>query len=195
MESVGRMLEETLAHYEKREYGEALILVDKLLAANPNFHRGWFLKGIILEETGKKDEAEQCYQKAGNLFTLMFRLAMQLQNVDAERALIYYERVSLMDPQNNLVWYNKGLLHEKRNELDKARECFRNLEPVREIMSRIAIPLGFMIFLISGGIMMVRRDDKTFASIVFVSAVFCLFWLKRDGGKAIRMLMKKSKYS
>ena len=64
----------------------------------------------------------------------------------------------------------------------------------REVVSRVMIPLGFLILLVVGGIAMLGRGDKGWAIVVFASAAFCLFWLKRDGGKALQMIMKKKKY-
>ncbi len=194
MESIGKMLEATLTHYEKKEYKEAEKLVDELLAGNPNFHRGWFLKGIILEETGRPEEAVQYMQKAGNVFTLTFRLALQLQDVDPHRALKYYDKLSDMDPHNNMVWFNKGLIHEKLGNRTEAQASFRKLDLTREMISRMVVPLLFMIFLFGGGITMMARGDRALASLVLASAVFCIFWLKRDIGKALQMLSKKKKY-
>jgi tetratricopeptide (TPR) repeat protein len=194
MDSIRKLLEKILKYYEKKEYDGAEKAVDELLASHPDFHRAQFLKAVILEETGRSDEAEKHYAKAGNKFTLWLRLALQLHTVDPERALIYYERVSKMDPQNNLVWFNLGNLYEKMRRFDEARLCFRNLSPVKEIASRIFIPLGFMIFLVGGAILMIQRGEKALASLVIASAIFCLFWLKRDGGMAVQMLGKKNKY-
>lgn len=194
MESIGRLLEKVITHYEKKEYDGAEKAVDELLASHPDFHRAQFLKAVILEETGRTDEAEKHYDKAGNKFTLWLRLALQLHDADPERAITYYERVSKMDPQNNMVWFNLGDLYEKMQRFDEARQCFRNLSPVKEIASRIFIPLGFMIFLVGGAILMIQRDEKALASLVIASAVFCLVWLRRDGGKAVQMLGKKNKY-
>jgi tetratricopeptide (TPR) repeat protein len=194
MESIGRLLEKAITHYEKKEYDGAEKAVDELLASHPDFHRAQFLKAVILEESGRADEAEKHYDKAGNKFTLWLRLALQLHDVDPERAITYYERVSKMDPQNNMIWFNLGNLYEKMHRFDEARLCFRNLSPVKEIASRIFIPLGFMIFLAGGAILMIQRGEKALASLVIASAVFCLVWLRRDGGKAVQMLAKKNKY-
>ena len=194
MQSITKQLEKIIAHYEKKEYGASEKAADELLASHPDFHRGQFMKAVILEETGRVREAEKHYEKAGNRFTLWSRLAMQLQESDPQRAIIYYERVTKMDPQNNLLWFNLGNLYETMGRRDDARRCFRNLAPVREIMSRILIPLGFLIFLVSGGVMMIQRGEKALSIVVIASAVFCLFWLKRDAGKAVQMIVKKNKY-
>ncbi len=193
MKSIGKALETILSHYEKKEYGPAEKAADELIASYPDFNQGQFLKAVILEETGRAQEAEKYYEKAGNKFTLWYRLAMQLQETDPQRALVYYERVSAADPQNNMLWFNLGTLYEKQGRPDEARRCFRNLSPAKEVVSKILIPLGFMIFLISGGIAMIRHGDRGLPVVVFASAVFCLFWLKRDGGRALQMMMKKKK--
>jgi tetratricopeptide (TPR) repeat protein len=193
MESISKLLNQILGHYEKKEYVAAENAVDMLLVSHPDFHRGQFMKAVILEETGRAADAERHYEKAGNRYTLWSRLAMQLQDVDPDRSIIYYERVTKADPQNNLLWFNLGALYEKKGRPDDARECFRNLSPLKEILSKIFIPLGFMIFLISGGAMMIKRGEQGLAAVVIASAVFCAFWLKRDAGKAIQMIVKKSK--
>ena len=193
MESAGKLLENILTHYEKKEYGPAEKLVDALLSANPDFHRGLFLKGVILEETGRSAEARKYYEKAGNLFTLFIRLAMQLQETDPQRAIGYYEKVAQMDPRNNMIWLKKGLLYEKMGKPGEAKTSYKNLSPAKEILSRIVIPAGFMIFLIAGAVAMIERGEKGLAAIVIASAVFCLFWLKRDAGTAVQMVLKKKK--
>jgi tetratricopeptide (TPR) repeat protein len=194
MEAVGNQLEIILKHYEQKDYVGAEKLLDDLLVSQPNFHRAWFLKGVVLEETGRKDEAEKFYEKAGNCFTLWFRLAMQLQEVDPQRAIFYFDRVSEMDNKNNMIWFHKGMLSEKLGNLDEARRCFRQLSPLREILSRIIIPSGFMVFLIIGAVMMIKRNEIALSLVVIASAVFCMFWLKRDAGQAVQMLAKKNQY-
>lgn len=193
MESISKLLNQILGHYEKKEYEAAERGVDLLLGSHPDFHRGQFMKAVILEETGRAVDAERHYEKAGNRYTLWSRLAMQLQDIDPDRAIMYYERATKMDPQNNLLWFNLGALYEKKGRTDDAKACYRNLSPLKEVLSKIFIPLGFMIFLISGGAMMIQRGERGLAAVVFASAVFCVFWLKRDAGKAIQMIVKKNR--
>ncbi len=193
MESISKLLNQILGHYEKKEYEAAERGVDLLLVSHPDFHRGQFMKAVILEETGRAVDAERHYEKAGNRYTLWSRLAMQLQDIDPDRAIMYYERATKMDPQNNLLWFNLGALYEKKGRTDDARGCYRNLSPLKDVLSKIFIPLGFMIFLISGGAMMIQRGERGLAAVVIASAVFCVFWLKRDAGKAIQMIVKKNR--
>jgi len=194
MEAVGKQLETILMHYEQKDYLSAEKMLDSLLVSHPNFHRAWFLKAVVLEETGRKDEAGKFYDKAGNCFTLWFRLAMQLQEVDPQRAMLYFDRVSEMDKKNNMIWFYKGMLSEKLGNIEEARRCFRNLSPLREMLSRIIIPSGFMVILVAGAFMMIKRGDLALSLVVIASAFFCIFWLKRDAGQAVQMLVKKSRY-
>jgi len=195
VESTGQLLEDALASYEKREYAKAEKFVDALLEGNPQFHRGWFLKGVILEETGKEDVARKCYAKAGSLFNMWFRLALQLQESDPERALVYYARVLEMERNFSMALLNKGMLHEKLGEREKAKECFKSLSPKRELFSRLVSPAGFLLFLLVGGIMMFAKGERTFSLFAFASALICFFWLKRDAGTAIAIFRKKRQYS
>jgi len=136
VESTGQLLEDALASYEKREYAKAEKFVDALLEGNPQFHRGWFLKGVILEETGKGDVARKCYAKAGSLFNMWFRLALQLQESDPERALVYYARVLEMDRNFSMALLNKGMLHEKLGEREKAKEALKRYAADLEIANK-----------------------------------------------------------
>ncbi|MBA4372128.1 MAG: hypothetical protein C0402_04635 [Thermodesulfovibrio sp.] len=193
--TIDKLLEKALFYYERKEYPSAERAVAELLEAAPDFHRGWFLKGIILEETGRAEQAEECFVKSSNAHTLMVRLALQLQEKDPERARLYFDRVLAHDPGNNYMHYQRGLLYERLGNKDEAAKSFRSIAVLREIMSRIFIPGGFLIFLLSGAIAMFRRGEQVLSWVVLASALFCLVWIKRDSGLAIRMLLKKRRFS
>jgi hypothetical protein len=40
---------------------------------------------------------------------------------------------------------------------------------------------------------MIQRGEKGLAVVVIAGSVFCVFWLKRDAGKAVQMAVKKYK--
>src|ERR1700690_2680382 len=77
IETTRKLLEDAINYYEQKKYTDAEKSVEKLIGVNSDFHRGWFLKGIILEETGRATEAKECFAKSGNVHTLMLRLAIQ----------------------------------------------------------------------------------------------------------------------
>lgn len=195
METVENLLEKALFYYERKEYADAEKAVADLLAAAPDFHRGWFLKGVILEETGRADQAEECFVKSSNAHTLMVRLALQLKEKDPERSRIYFDRVLEIDPGNNFMLYQKGLLCESRGEREEAAKSYRRISALKEIMSKIFIPGGFLIFLLSGAAAMFQRGERALSWIVLASALFCLVWIRRDSGLAIKMWLKKKQFS
>lgn len=195
METVENLLEKVLFYYERKEYVDAEKAADELLAAAPDFHRGWFLKGVIFEETGRADQAEEFFVKSSNAHTLMVRLALQLQEKDPERSRIYFDRVLETDPHNNFMLYQKGLLCESRGEREEAAKSYRRISAMKEIMSRIFIPGGFLIFLLSGAVALFQRGERVLFWIVLASALFCLVWMRRDSGLAIKMFLKKRKFS
>jgi tetratricopeptide (TPR) repeat protein len=181
--------------YEKKQYEKAEKFVDVLLNANPQFHRGWFLKGVILEETERKDEAEKCYARAGSLFNMWYRLALQLQETDPVRSLTYFNRVLELDPTFSVAWFNKGMVHEKLGDLANAKLCFSRLSPGRELFSRVAIPAGFLLLLLISGGILISRGENILSFFVVLSALVCFFWLKRDAGSALLMYRKKKQYA
>ena len=191
MIAIGEKLEKALAFYEKKEYKKAEKLADEMLATNPDFHRAWFLKGVILEETGKQPEADKHYEKAGSLYNMWFRLAMQLEKVDPERSMKYYERVLEMNPFECMALFNLGMLYEKAGNTAEALKYFNRIALGREILSKLIVPTGFMIFLFVGGIIMNQRGEKALSWCVLGMSFFCLFWLKRDAGTVMGMISKK----
>lgn len=194
MESLRKTLEQSLQFYEKKEYDNAEKAVDEMLAAYPDFNRALFLKAVIFEETGRAGEAEEYYRKAGSSFLLWLRLAMQLEEKDPERALRYFEKVNKTDEQNNIVWLSMGTIYEKLGRPDEARKCFARISLKREIITKLLSPVGFLIIMVTGAIAMLRRGNTALASLVIASGIVCLFWLKRDGGRALQMMRKKNKY-
>ncbi len=195
MTSLGQMLEQTLAHYEKKEYVEAEKGANALLAAYPDFSKGLFLKAVILEETGRASEAESYYQKAGPLFSLWLRLAMQLEEVDPERALRYFDKTVNMDPANNLVWFGMGKAYEKLGRNIEARTCFQKIALQQEVITKIVGPAGFLVLMVVASVMLLQRGNFVLTTLVVLSAAVCVLWLRRDGGRVLQMMKKKKKYS
>ncbi len=194
MKSIRKALDKALSHFEKKEYSEAERGADALIEAYPDFNRAIFLKAVILEETGRRGEAEKYYGKCEQLHSLWYRLALQLQEADPERSLKYFDKVSAVDAGNNMVWYDMGNLYERLGKFSEARKCFQKISVQRDVIARLLSPLGFLIIMVTGSIMMLKRGDTAFASLVILSAIICIFWLKRDGGRVLRMLIKQRKY-
>ena len=195
MESLRTTLEKTLQYYEKKDYKNAEKGADEMLAGNPDFPRALFLKAVILDETGRSDKAEDYYRKSGSASLLWLRLALQLQESDPERALRYFTKAKEIDAENNLISFSMGRIYERLGRPEEARKCFNNISLMKEIISKLLSPLGFLIIMIAGSIAMIKRGDLGLGSLVVISGIVCLAWLKRDGGRVIRMIQKKKKYA
>ncbi len=194
MESIRKTLEKTLQLYEKKDYENAEKGADEMLAGYPEFSRALFLKGVILDETGKTAKAEEYYRKVAGVSVMWFRLALQLQNSDPERALRYFKKVTDVDVENNQVWLSMGEIYEKQGRTDEAQKCFKNIALMKEIVTKLLSPLGFLIIMIAGSIAMFRRGNYALASLVVLSGIVCLVWLKRDGGRVLEMMQKKKRF-
>ena len=194
MASLKKALDKALAHYERKEYAEAERGADIMVEEFPDFTHGQFLKAVILEETGRTEQAQEYYRKAGKLFLMWTRLAMKLQDIDPERAIVYFEKARSLDSGNNQLIYSLGLAYEKTGRTAEARKCFQTINMQREVITRLLSPFGFLIIMLAGTVAMVNRRDFVLASLVAASAVICLLWLKRDGGLVLRMMKKKASY-
>lgn len=191
MKNESILFESALRHYEKKDYTTAHNIIDKILDANPDFYKGWFLKGVIFKETGVMNKISDCFNKTFNIHELWFRLALQIENIDPERAIACYRETIQIDPKFNVAWYKMGLIFERLGILDEARKCFSNLSPLRDVFSKFVIPLAFCTGLFISGYVMIRRGEVPLSLLVTMSAMFCLFWLKHDGLTAVGMLKKK----
>jgi Tfp pilus assembly protein PilF len=191
MESLRKTLERTLQFYEQKDYGNAEKGADEMLAAYPEFTRALFLKAVILDETGRSSKAEEYYKKAGGVSLMWLRLALQLQEADPERALRYFKKVNEIDEENNLIWLSMGKIYERTGRIDEARKCFRKMNVLREALTKLLSPLGFLIIMVAGSIAMFKRGNAALASLVVASGVVCLIWLKRDAGRVLEMVRKK----
>lgn len=191
MNEMGRAFEKALHSYEEKDYEGAEKGVDIMLSLNPAFARALFLKAVILEDTGRADEAEEHFRKAGPISFFLLRLAMQLQERDPERALRHFKRVSELDAGNNIVWLNMGKIHERAGRHKEANACYRHISLPGEIMNKLIAPVGFFVVMLVSAITLLSHGDYPLASLVIGSGVICLFWLKRDGGRAIEMIKKR----
>jgi tetratricopeptide (TPR) repeat protein len=57
----------TLVNYQAKNYSAAMKDIDRLLALDTNYPNAHYLKGLLLEETGKKEEAKKEYVKEINI--------------------------------------------------------------------------------------------------------------------------------
>ncbi|MCX8070469.1 MAG: hypothetical protein N2738_08200 [Thermodesulfovibrionales bacterium] len=191
MHELAELLNKSLQEYEQKRYKEAEMWIDKLLIKDNQFEKALFLKAVICSETGRHDEASLYFSKTSNLSFLWLRLGLQIEQTDIDRALVCYDKVLSSNPSDNQALYLKGLLLEKKGFIDEASKCFRALNLMRDIVTKVFIPLGFFVLLALGSFMLISRGEHGLSFIVLISAMFCLFWLKRDGFETVKMFNSK----
>ena len=120
--------------YDERRYTDAVGRLQRVVALEPRYVRGWDNLGLALEGLGRLDEAAEAYRKA-----------IELNRADAAPSvwpplnfgtlLIRSDRISealpllnealRYDPKSAQVHYRLGLLHEKAGDVPEAIQELR----------------------------------------------------------------------
>ena len=97
-EAYAKLLREAQALLDRKQYAEAIAMLDKLVAQHPHEPQAAFIRGVALTDAGKPAEA-----------------------IDAFRALVA-EFPELPEPRNNLavLYAKRGEYPEARDELERA---------------------------------------------------------------------------
>jgi class 3 adenylate cyclase/Tfp pilus assembly protein PilF len=123
--------------YKTRAYDKADQLSEQSLKLNAVSLYPRVIKGNLLFDNGKYNEAKQLYKEAANLDSpikwqkgeAFFRLGRisSFQN-DPAKALEYYNQAITFDKQNTKIITAKGVLLEKMGELSQAMESFQTAQ-------------------------------------------------------------------
>jgi tetratricopeptide (TPR) repeat protein len=111
--------------YKQGKIKEALTYYDKALELSPGNLYVWEVKGNVFYDQGNFRKALTCYKhippsnlkvswKMGDIYSLYN---------NPKNALIYYDKVTMLDPTNADVWYKKGFILQKYDR-KKALNCF-----------------------------------------------------------------------
>lgn len=111
---------------------EAESHVDRLHKKKDPDAEAWYLKGLLADVQGARDDAQAAYEKAlevepGHAKSL-FRMAYMtdLRGEDA-RALELYEQLRKMRPMHLNTVMNLGVLYEDRGDYERAVQCFQSV--------------------------------------------------------------------
>lgn len=125
--------------YKTRAYDKADQLSEKSLKLNAGSLYPRVIKGNLLFNNGKYNEAKQLYKEAANFDSpikwqkgeAFFRLGRisSFQN-DPTKALEYYNQAITYDEQNTEIITAKGVLLEKMGELTQAMESFQTAQRI-----------------------------------------------------------------
>lgn len=131
---------------DKKEYDKASELLDPYLAKDPNNGQVYFLKGIILDQQNKNDEAKALYKKAieldGNNANALFQYAYKLcQEADA---IDQNEGANVSQAEYDKFCQEKTfpLYREAAGYLEKAYQINENLTDCLTLLRSIYYKIG-----------------------------------------------------
>ena len=115
----------SIAHYRRGDLGNAIPLIDGLIQEAPNDAFLYELKGQMLFENGRAQEAAAAYDTAVTLRpddpTLLApagRALVALGDAQSnERAIVMLRRVTLKEPRNPGAWRELGIALGKRGDI------------------------------------------------------------------------------
>lgn len=115
-------------YYQQKKFPEALSLYKLILDIDKNDYESVFLLGVLLEESGKRDEAVERFKEvlglkpdyANALNSLGYLYAEDGRELNQAEELV--KRAILIEPDNGAYIDSLGWVYFKRNELDKAVE-------------------------------------------------------------------------
>lgn len=122
-----------IAYYRLGDLGQALTILDSLLKENPHdpfFHE---LKGQMLFERGKAEEAVLCYRKALNYLpkakVIPMLLAQSLLEIsrpslkDLDEAIRLLINTTERSPSNSFAWHLLAIAYGKKGQMDQMALC------------------------------------------------------------------------
>ncbi len=100
---------------KKKNYKKALINIEKILIKNPNLEQNVNLKGVILANLDRVNEARECWFNAikinSSYFDPIYNLGdSYLKKKNHDEALKYFVKASELRPKNFIVHFRIGYL-------------------------------------------------------------------------------------
>jgi len=147
-DSVFLKKELALEHLQKKETGEALVLIEDILAREPEDVEALILYGRIMQERDNREKARQAFEKVisldrsrENVFLLLGRIYLDEEN-DSE-ALRVFQTLVEQHPRSYAGHYFLGKLYVRQNRFEAAEEAFKKaleiepalLEPRFELLN------------------------------------------------------------
>lgn len=116
----------SIAHFRRGDLGEALPLIEGLIAAKPNDAFLWELKGQMLFEGGRARESAEAYAKAvairpNDSAILSPAARAYVESGDRiEEAIAMLRRTTLTEPRNAGAWRQLGIALGRNGEIGQA---------------------------------------------------------------------------
>lgn len=112
--------------------------INALLRVDPYMAEAYFMRGIIYRsdyyETGRQDSwdrAMSSFQTAveqdPDYYSAYVEMGVMQDEVDSELAFEYYNSALAIFPESTEAWYNIGMYHQKRGELNEAIDAYKTV--------------------------------------------------------------------
>lgn len=112
------------------KYQEALNNLNQVLKINQYNAKAYFLKGMVYKEIGDTVKAVSSMQTAveqnPDYYQAYIELGVILTAKNDPLAIAYYDNAIRLKPSGGEAFYNKGMFFQKRQDWNKAIECYTN---------------------------------------------------------------------
>lgn len=131
---------------DKKEYDKASELLDPYIAKDPTNGQVYFLKGVIVDQQGKADEAKKLYKQAididptnaNALFQYAYKLCQEADAIDQNEGV----NISQAEYEKFCKERTFPLYLEAAGYLEKAYECNENLSDCLVLLRSIYYKVG-----------------------------------------------------
>jgi len=112
------------------DYEAALVAIEEALGHQPDEAESWLLKGIILDELDRSEEAEVAYAQAQALIPApeqisYLRSRLQLELGQPERAARLAQEAIALNPEYPEAWLMLGLAYEAQEQFNQAHNAMQ----------------------------------------------------------------------
>jgi tetratricopeptide (TPR) repeat protein len=140
--------------FDNDHFGEAYIIITKLLSGNSGTAELYEKAGYSLQKTGDYQGALELYRKADLFDTnrkwLLGKMAQcHLKLLQPAEALTIYNELLLMEPDNNKIIASAGTCYLNLGDYEKALECFFRIEFNSPGEANAIRPLAWSLFLLN----------------------------------------------
>lgn len=136
-------------YYAVQTYERALVLVNEVIALDPNNFGAFYFKGLLIRDS-KQDTtlALQYFQKSidlnPNFINGLDMMGVTLATAGDTFAKFYYARVLSIDPNRDDIYYKLGVFYMEQDEINKALENYTKALSLNPRNSDAHYSLGFI---------------------------------------------------
>jgi Flp pilus assembly protein TadD len=123
------LLRKGRVYAQRTKYKEAMAYYNKALSIDPKNPEGWYLRALVLIDTGRPEEALADCDKAlslnQNYSDAYSKKALALINLERfEDAVLAATRASSLNGNDAMAWYIKGVCLDELGKSDEAQEAY-----------------------------------------------------------------------